>query len=249
MSRLAVGWGSLTPAELRVVALVMEGTSNTRIAQRLCLSRYTVESHLKHVFVKLSVDSRAALAAEAARRKVTEHTIPELRDVAARFIRDPVARNGSRLKQKEETVLSIDVLFARVDLYESEEAGDTHLAVYIHANGREIFRWNNNRAKVTAPNTYELGVAGPVISVDRRVLVEVFAWTDDDSDWPGPGQCKHDLGSSYVVLGPETVLGPFQIGPTRTGRGNDGYRVYGFTRQGTEDRDNQEESCPRPRGL
>jgi DNA-binding CsgD family transcriptional regulator len=65
------GWDSLTRAELRVVVLVAEGLTNTRIAQRLYLSRYTVETHLKHVFVKLHVTSRAALAAEAARRGVS----------------------------------------------------------------------------------------------------------------------------------------------------------------------------------
>jgi DNA-binding CsgD family transcriptional regulator len=63
-------WDSLTPAELRVVVLVTEGLTNIRIAQHLCLSRYTVETHLKHVFIKLHVTSRAALAAEAVRRGV-----------------------------------------------------------------------------------------------------------------------------------------------------------------------------------
>jgi DNA-binding CsgD family transcriptional regulator len=64
-------WDSLTPAELRVVILVAEGLTNIRIAQRLCLSRYTVETHLKHVFIKLRVTSRAAVAAEAVRRGVS----------------------------------------------------------------------------------------------------------------------------------------------------------------------------------
>jgi DNA-binding NarL/FixJ family response regulator len=64
------GWDSLTPAELRVAVLVPEGLTNTRIAQRLCLSRYTVETHLKRVFIKLHLTSRAALAAEAVRRGV-----------------------------------------------------------------------------------------------------------------------------------------------------------------------------------
>lgn len=63
-------WASLTAAELRVVALVAEGFTNGHIAQCLYLSRYTVETHLKHVFAKLRVSSRAALAAEAARRGV-----------------------------------------------------------------------------------------------------------------------------------------------------------------------------------
>ena len=67
----ACEWDSLTPAELRVVVLVAEGLTNVSIAQRLCLSRYTVETHLKHVFIKLRVTSRVALAAEAVRRGVS----------------------------------------------------------------------------------------------------------------------------------------------------------------------------------
>jgi DNA-binding CsgD family transcriptional regulator len=61
-----VGWPSLTEAELPVVRLAAEGRTNAEIAARLCLSRYTVETHLKHVFAKLGVESRAELAALAA---------------------------------------------------------------------------------------------------------------------------------------------------------------------------------------
>ncbi len=52
----------LTVAERCVSRLVMEGASNGEIALRLGLSRYTVESHLKHVFVKLDITSRVQLA-------------------------------------------------------------------------------------------------------------------------------------------------------------------------------------------
>jgi len=64
--RPAVGWASLTGAELPVVRLAAEGLTNEQVAARLCLSRYTVETHLKHVFAKLGVESRAELAALAA---------------------------------------------------------------------------------------------------------------------------------------------------------------------------------------
>jgi pimeloyl-ACP methyl ester carboxylesterase/DNA-binding CsgD family transcriptional regulator len=64
--RPAVGWRSLTDAELPVVRLAAEGLANAEIAARLFLSRYTVETHLKHVFAKLGVESRAELAALAA---------------------------------------------------------------------------------------------------------------------------------------------------------------------------------------
>jgi DNA-binding CsgD family transcriptional regulator len=65
-SRPALGWPSLTEAELPVVRLAAEGRTNADIAAQLCLSRYTVETHLKHVFAELGVESRAELAALAA---------------------------------------------------------------------------------------------------------------------------------------------------------------------------------------
>jgi len=66
--RPSSGWESLTPSELEVVRLVAEGLSNPAIAQRLFISRHTVESHLRHVFSKLGVASRTELAVKAAPR-------------------------------------------------------------------------------------------------------------------------------------------------------------------------------------
>jgi pimeloyl-ACP methyl ester carboxylesterase/DNA-binding CsgD family transcriptional regulator len=60
-----VGWPSLTEGEWRVVALAAQGHTNAEIAERLYLSRFTVETHLKHVFAKLGLRSRAELAALA----------------------------------------------------------------------------------------------------------------------------------------------------------------------------------------
>jgi DNA-binding CsgD family transcriptional regulator len=57
---LHLGHG-LSDAERRVVALVSEGTTNRKIAERLFLSPYTVGTHLKHVFTMLGVSSRVAL--------------------------------------------------------------------------------------------------------------------------------------------------------------------------------------------
>jgi pimeloyl-ACP methyl ester carboxylesterase/DNA-binding CsgD family transcriptional regulator len=63
--RPATGWEALTDAERRVAHLVAGGLANREVADRLFLSRYTVETHLKHVFAKLGVSSRAELAALA----------------------------------------------------------------------------------------------------------------------------------------------------------------------------------------
>jgi DNA-binding CsgD family transcriptional regulator/tetratricopeptide (TPR) repeat protein len=67
--RPSTGWESLTPSEQRVASLVAEGLTNPQIAERLFLSRRTVETHVSHALRKLELSSRVHLAAEAARRE------------------------------------------------------------------------------------------------------------------------------------------------------------------------------------
>jgi HD-GYP domain-containing protein (c-di-GMP phosphodiesterase class II) len=52
----------LSERELDVVRLVAEGCSNPEIANRLVISRRTAEHHVQHVYAKLGVSSRAAVA-------------------------------------------------------------------------------------------------------------------------------------------------------------------------------------------
>jgi DNA-binding CsgD family transcriptional regulator len=54
--------GKLTAAERRVAELAASGLSNKEIAQALYVTVYTVEAHLSHVYAKLGVRSRTALA-------------------------------------------------------------------------------------------------------------------------------------------------------------------------------------------
>ena len=65
--RPTAGWASLTPTELEVARLVSQHPSNPEIMARLFVSRATVKTHLVHIFAKLGIDSRSALAAEAVR--------------------------------------------------------------------------------------------------------------------------------------------------------------------------------------
>lgn len=66
--RPSTGWGALTGSEQRVVSLVAQGLSNPEIAERLYVSRRTVETHLAHAFTKLGVGSRVELALAASKR-------------------------------------------------------------------------------------------------------------------------------------------------------------------------------------
>jgi DNA-binding CsgD family transcriptional regulator/tetratricopeptide (TPR) repeat protein len=59
--RVAGPLTQLTPQEIHIVQMAAAGLTNPEIAQRLYLSRRTVESHLYRVFPKIGVTSRAQL--------------------------------------------------------------------------------------------------------------------------------------------------------------------------------------------
>jgi DNA-binding CsgD family transcriptional regulator len=61
--RPAGGWESLTSTEQAVSRLVAEGLTNGAVARRLYISPHTVNTHLRHVFARLDVPNRVALAA------------------------------------------------------------------------------------------------------------------------------------------------------------------------------------------
>jgi DNA-binding NarL/FixJ family response regulator len=58
----------LTTRELEVLRLVAHGLTNQAIAEKLFVSDHTVHRHLANILNKLSVSSRAAAVAQAARR-------------------------------------------------------------------------------------------------------------------------------------------------------------------------------------
>jgi DNA-binding CsgD family transcriptional regulator len=66
------GWESLTPTELKVIDLAAEGLSNAGIAGRMFISPATVKVHLGHVYAKLGVPNRAALATVRAEHRAAE---------------------------------------------------------------------------------------------------------------------------------------------------------------------------------
>ncbi len=45
-----------------MLRLVAEGCSNPEVARRLVISRRTAEHHVQHIYVKLGVSSRPAIA-------------------------------------------------------------------------------------------------------------------------------------------------------------------------------------------
>ena len=55
----------LTAREKEILNLVAQGLSNREIAEQLFVSRYTVESHIKHIYRKLSVTKRTKAVSTA----------------------------------------------------------------------------------------------------------------------------------------------------------------------------------------
>jgi DNA-binding CsgD family transcriptional regulator len=70
-ARPVFGWGSLTGSERSVADLVAEGLTNREVATRLFLSPHTVDAHLRHIYRKLGIGSRVALARMVADRRAT----------------------------------------------------------------------------------------------------------------------------------------------------------------------------------
>jgi DNA-binding CsgD family transcriptional regulator len=75
--RCSFGWEALTEAELSLIGLVADGLTNREIATRRFLSPHTVDSHLRHIFRKLDINSRVDLARMVTARRMTpaEHLV------------------------------------------------------------------------------------------------------------------------------------------------------------------------------
>jgi DNA-binding CsgD family transcriptional regulator len=56
----------VTETELQVARLVAQWLTNRQVAERLFISRYTVDTHLRQISVKLSINNRLKLARLAA---------------------------------------------------------------------------------------------------------------------------------------------------------------------------------------
>lgn len=64
-SKSASDQETLTHREQEILSLVAQGLSNREIAEQIYVSRYTVESHIKHIYRKLSVSKRTKAVSTA----------------------------------------------------------------------------------------------------------------------------------------------------------------------------------------
>lgn len=71
-ARPVSGWASLTETERNVASLVAESLTNPQVAERMFLSRHTVDFHLRQIFRKLGIDSRVALTRMVLEQRMEE---------------------------------------------------------------------------------------------------------------------------------------------------------------------------------
>lgn len=57
----------LTKRELEILGLIVQGNTNSEIAEKLCLTIGTVKTHLRNIFNKLNVNDRTQAAVIALR--------------------------------------------------------------------------------------------------------------------------------------------------------------------------------------
>ena len=67
----------LTPRELEVICLLVDGLSNQEIADRLGLSRRTVQAHVASAMGRTQTRSRTQLAVFALRRRIVPLSPPD----------------------------------------------------------------------------------------------------------------------------------------------------------------------------
>jgi DNA-binding CsgD family transcriptional regulator len=76
-ARPVSGWASLTETEMNVASLVAESLTNPQVAERMFLSRHTVDFHLRQIFRKLGIESRVALTRLVLEQRMDERpTLP-----------------------------------------------------------------------------------------------------------------------------------------------------------------------------
>lgn len=129
----------------------------------------------------------------------------------------------------------VRIQFKNLVLYQDEEWGSTHMAIYVHARGpgieRELFRWNNAGHEVDEVNSYGLdnGTFSTTILLDLTgpTLIWVEGYADDDQDWPSGASNENSLGQASIMVDPSdaSTVGNRQLGPTRTDDNNVGYVI------------------------
>ena len=76
MNNLNTNYPKLSDREIEILFLISIEMSNSEIAEKLFLSRYTIDSHKKNLFLKLNASNSAGLITRAFQLKILPMEIP-----------------------------------------------------------------------------------------------------------------------------------------------------------------------------
>ena len=96
LPKLARGAAVLSPREQEIVRMVAKGHPNKAIAGVLNISSWTVCTHLRRIFAKLGVTSRAAMIARLAEEGLIREALPRM-----------TAEEDEILEQKDKSISSL----------------------------------------------------------------------------------------------------------------------------------------------
>src|SRR5690349_11062213 len=117
-----------------------------------------------------------------------------------------------------QTAANVRIKFENLILFEDEESGDTHMAIYVRAKGpgidQETFRWNNGNAKVNEVSSYNLDNSPDPTEVTLLITgptaIIVDGYADDDEDWRALASNENSLGAAMIFVDPSDPSTPGQ---------------------------------------
>jgi len=116
-------------------------------------------------------------------------------------------------------------------LFQDENAGDTHMAIYVTLNGLRIFSWNNCGHNVDEAdggrkysNLVECGSGAYTFVWVNRFVLGVTGYTHDSHPWPDSADHENFLGSASLTIDPAQP-GHRTLGPTQTDNNNRGFSI------------------------
>ena len=60
----------MTKREMEILRLLVDGVTTRQVAEQLCLSYYTVDAHIKNIYLKLQVHTRSGAVAKALKERL-----------------------------------------------------------------------------------------------------------------------------------------------------------------------------------
>ena len=71
-----IAW-NLSDREYQVLKLLVNGDSNSQIAEKLCITIHTVKAHVTSMYAKVGIHSRVLLAVKAVKFNIVDYNIPD----------------------------------------------------------------------------------------------------------------------------------------------------------------------------